>query len=134
MVSKGMEKFDKMVQLNQAESQEKIARAIKAIIEMEQAGEKLQICELTRRTGLSRGFFYKNTRVRNELNRVMEVQKGKVFQSPRQVILDAAMNKQIGFLHKQLEKKDKQIKELEAENEKLTKALNRKELAFIRHL
>ncbi len=134
MVSKDMEKFDRMVQLNQAESREKIAKAIKAILEMEQAGEKLQICELTKRTGLSRGFFYKNLRVRNELDRVMEEQKGKVFQNPRQVILDAAMNKQIGFLHKQLEKKDKQIKELEAENEKLTKALNRKELAFIRHL
>lgn len=129
-----MEKFDKMVKLNQAESKEKVASAIAAIIEMEQAGEKLQICELTRRTGLSRGFFYKNPKVRKELDRVMESQKGKVYQSPRKVVLDVAMEKQIAFLNKQIEKQNKQIAELQAENEKLRKALNRKELAFIKQL
>lgn len=129
-----MEKFDKMVKLNQAESKEKVASAIAAIIEMEQAGEKLQICELTRRTGLSRGFFYKNPKVRKELDRVMESQKGKVYQNPRKVVLDVAMEKQIAFLNKQIEKQNKQIAELQAENEKLRKALNRKELAFIKQL
>lgn len=129
-----MEKFEKMVKLNQAESKEKIASAIAAIIEMEQAGEKLQVCELTKRTGLSRGFFYKNPRVRKEMDRVMEAQKGKVYQSPRKVILDVAMEKQIAFLNKQIENQKKQIAELQAENEKLRKALNRKELAFIKQL
>lgn len=129
-----MEKFEKMVKQNQAESKEKIASAIAAIIEMEQAGERVQICELTKRTGLSRGFFYKNTAVRKGLDRVLELQRGMTFTNPRKAVLDVAMEKQIALLTKQVEKQKKQIAELETENKKLQKALNRKELAFIKGL
>ena len=129
-----MEKFEKMVKQNQAESKEKIASAIAAIIEMEQAGERVQICELTKRTGLSRGFFYKNTAVRKELDRALELQRGMTFTNPRKAVLDVAMEKQIVLLTKQVEKQKKQIAELEAENKKLKKALDRKELAFLKQL
>lgn len=129
-----MEKFEKMVKQNQAESKEKIASAIAAIIEMEQAGERVQICELTKRTGLSRGFFYKNTAVRKELDRALELQRGMTFTNPRKAVLDVAMEKQIVLLKKQVEKQKKQIAELEAENTKLKKALDRKELAFLKQL
>lgn len=129
-----MEKFEKMVKQNQAESKEKIASAIAAIIEMEQAGERVQICELTKRTGLSRGFFYKNAAVRKELDRALELQKGMTFTNPRKAVLDVAMEKQIVLLKKQVEKQKKQIAELEAENTKLKKALDRKELAFLKQL
>lgn len=129
-----MEKYEKMVKLNQAESKEKIASAIAAITKMEQDGEKLQICELTKRTGLSRGFFYKNPSVRNELDRVMESQKGKVFQNSRKVVLDKAMEKQIMLLTSQIEKQKKRIEELEVENKKLHRALNKNNLKFIKSL
>lgn len=129
-----MEKFEKMVKQNQAESKEKIASAIAAILEMEQAGERVQICELTKRTGLSRGFFYKNTAVRKELDRALELQRGMTFTNPRKAVLDVAMEKQITLLTKQVEKQKKQIAELEAENIKLKKALDRKELAFLKQL
>lgn len=129
-----MEKFEKMVKQNQAESREKISSAIAAIIEMEQAGERVQICELTKRTGLSRGFFYKNTAVRKELDRALELQRGMTFTNPRKAVLDVAMEKQIALLTKQVEKQKKQIAELEAENKKLKKALDRKELAFLKQL
>lgn len=129
-----MEKFEKMVKQNQAESREKISSAIAAIIEMEQAGERVQICELTKRTGLSRGFFYKNTAVRKELDRALELQRGMTFTNPRKAVLDVAMEKQIALLTKQVEKQKKQIAELEAENIKLKKALDRKELAFLKQL
>lgn len=129
-----MEKFEKMVKQNQAESKEKIASAIAAILEMEQAGERVQICELTKRTGLSRGFFYKNTAVRKELDRALELQRGMTFTNPRKAVLDVAMEKQITLLTKQVEKQKKQIAELEAENKKLKKALDRKELAFLKQL
>ena len=129
-----MEKFEKMVKQNQAESKEKIASAIAAIIEMEQAVERVQICELTKRTGLSRGFFYKNTAVRKELDRALELQRGMTFTNPRKAVLDVAMEKQIILLKKQVEKQKKQIAELEAENTKLKKALDRKELAFLKQL
>lgn len=129
-----MEKFEKMVKQNQADSKEKIASAIAAILEMEQAGERVQICELTKRTGLSRGFFYKNPAVRKELDRALELQRGMTFTNPRKAVLDVAMEKQIALLTKQVEKQKKQIAELEAENKKLHKAMNRKELAFIKQL
>ncbi|MCH5201194.1 MAG: hypothetical protein J1F60_09575 [Oscillospiraceae bacterium] len=129
-----MEKFEKMVKQNQAESREKISSAIAAIIEMEQAGERVQICELTKRTGLSRGFFYKNAAVRKELDRALELQRGMTFTNPRKAVLDVAMEKQIALLTKQVEKQKKQIAELEAENKKLKKALDRKELAFLKQL
>lgn len=129
-----MEKFEKMVKQNQAESREKISSAIAAIIEMEQAGERVQICELTKRTGLSRGFFYKNATVRKELDRALELQRGMTFTNPRKAVLDVAMEKQIVLLTKQVEKQKKQIAELEAENKKLKKALDRKELAFLKQL
>lgn len=129
-----MEKFEKMVKLNQDESKQKIAIATAAIIEMQQAGEKVQICELTKRTGLSRGFFYKNSKVRRELEKAYELQKGQTFTNPRKAALDVAMEKQIVLLTKQIEKQKKQIEELEAEKQKLKKALNRKELAFIKQI
>lgn len=129
-----MEKFEKMVKQNQAESREKISSAIAAIIEMEQAGERVQICELTKRTGLSRGFFYKNAAVRKELDRALELQRGMTFTNPRKAVLDVAMEKQIVLLTKQVEKQKKQIAELETENKKLKKALDRKELAFLKQL
>lgn len=78
-----MEKFEKMVEQNQAENREKISSAIVAIIEMEQAGERVQICELTKRTGLSRGFFYKNAAIRKELDLALELQRGMIFTNPR---------------------------------------------------
>ena len=129
-----MEKYEKMVKLNQAESKEKIASAIAAITKMEREGEKLQICELTKRTGLSRGFFYKNPSVRNELDRVMELQKGKVFQNPRKVVLDKAMEKQIMLLTNQIEKQKRRIEELEEENMKLRNALTKNSLKIIKSL
>ena len=129
-----MEKFEKMVKQNQAESKEKIASAIAAIIDMEQAGERVQICELTKRTGLSRGFFYKNTAVRKELDRALELQRGMTFTNPRKAVLDVAMEKQIALLTKQVEKQKKQIAEIEAENHKLKMALNRNELSYIKNL
>lgn len=129
-----MEKFERMVKQNQAESKEKISNAVTAIREMEQAGEKVQICELIKRTGLSRGFFYKNPSVRKELDRAFELQKGRTFENPRKAVLDVAMDKEITLLKRQIEKQQKQIKDLEVENQKLKKALNRKELAFIKQL
>ena len=123
-----------MVKQNQAESREKISRAIAAIIEMEQAGERVQICELIKHKGLSRGFLYKNTAVRKEFDRALELKRGMTFTNPRKAVLDVAVEKQIALLKKQVEKQKKQIAELEAENTKLKKALNRKELAFLKQL
>ena len=54
-----MNRYDKMVELNRLLSKEKERRAINALIEMKEEGW-ISVTELTRRTGLSRTYFYKN--------------------------------------------------------------------------
>jgi len=129
-----MSNYDKMVNLNKTVSNEKISRAIAAIIEMQQAEEKITVSELTKRTDLSRGFFYKNSKVRKRLEKALEDQKDKIFVNPRQVILDQALEKKVVILEKQNEKQKKIIQDLEKEIAKLKKSLNRKELSFIKNL
>ena len=58
-----MSKYDRMIALNRKSSEEKVDKAVKAIHKMLEDGEKVTIPKLMNRTGLSRGFFYKNPTV-----------------------------------------------------------------------
>lgn len=60
-------KYDKMIAVNKAESEQKIKKAIRAIDDMGARGLPISVTELVRWTGLSRGFFYKNEQVRQKL-------------------------------------------------------------------
>ncbi|MEZ3469430.1 MAG: hypothetical protein K1W40_13780, partial [Schaedlerella sp.] len=55
-----MNKYDNMIEKNRKVSEEKIARAKSAIREMIEEEEKVTIPKLMKKTGLPRGFFYKN--------------------------------------------------------------------------
>ena len=61
-------KYDKMIAVNKAESEKKVEKAIQAIEDMRSRGVQVSVTELTRCTGLSRGFFYKNILVRQKLD------------------------------------------------------------------
>ena len=63
-------KYDKMIAVNRAESEKKVEKAIQAIEDMKSRGVQVSVTELTRCTGLSRGFFYKNMLVRQKLDEV----------------------------------------------------------------
>ena len=63
-----MSKYSKMVETNQKVSKEKVDCAIQAIKEMLEKEEQLLVCDLVRKTGLSRAFFYKNPTV-NKIGR-----------------------------------------------------------------
>ena len=63
-------KYDKMIAVNKAESEKKVEKAIQAIEDMRSRGVQVSVTELTRCTGLSRGFFYKNMSVRQKLDEV----------------------------------------------------------------
>lgn len=63
-------KYDKMIAVNKAESEKKVEKAIQAIEDMRSRGVQVSVTELTRCTGLSRGFFYKNMLVRQKLDEV----------------------------------------------------------------
>lgn len=129
-----MKKYERMLQVNRETSREKVACAKAAIIAMESKPERITVMELAKRTGLSRAFFYKNEEIREQLRETMGRQQGMRFVSPRKVILDAAMERQLSLKDGKIEKLEKQIKALTEENVKLQKALNRKDLAFLKKL
>lgn len=111
---KSMSKYDKMIALNKQASEEKIEKARREIVRMADEGEKLSIQKLMQRTGLSRGFFYKNPQVRKEIDRALEQQAGMM--DPRREVMDMAMNNELAMLHQK-------VKTLQTENEQLRKEL-----------
>lgn len=129
-----MKKYDHMVELNRQSSKEKVTRAIAAIEDMEQKAEKITVAELVLRTELSRAFFYKNEEVRGALDAAMKRQQGMRFVSPRKAILDVAMSQELSLKDKKIKILEEKVKDLSTQNNKLKKAVNRKELAFIKNL
>lgn len=127
-----MSKYSKMVESNQKASKEKIDRAIRTIKEMLDKEEQLLVCELVRKTGLSRAFFYKNPTVSKFLNEARQKQEGKVFHQKKKVILDYALERQNELIKMEYEKSQKENKDLKAENEKLKKALKKKKLRLLK--
>ena len=67
-----MSKYDKMIEENQRKSKEKIELALQAIQDMLANKERISVPKLMKKTGLSRGFFYKNPTVRDTLNQAVE--------------------------------------------------------------
>jgi len=127
-----MSKYEKMIACNRKSSAEKIDLAKKTIFEMLDEGEKITIPKLIAKTGLSRGFFYKNPIVRSVLNKALEQQVGMT--DPRKGILDMVMDNEIAALHEKIRTLQKEINRLADENERLQKALNRKNTNFLRSL
>lgn len=127
-----MSKYDKMVALNAERSKEKIEKAKKTIWDMVDKEEKVTIPKLMQKTGLSRGFFYKNNVIRGELDRVLECQVGMI--DPRRSIINHAMDQQILRLQKQIAEQKQKIESLEKENERLKRAIDQKSVNFLKNL
>lgn len=129
-----MSKYSKMVEKNKISSKEKIDRAIRTIKEMVDKEEPLLVCDMVKRTGLSRAFFYKNPEVSSYLSEARKKQEGKVFHHRKKVILDYAVEQQNELIKKEFEKSKRKNEELRAENERLKKALRKKDLDFIKQI
>lgn len=139
-------KYDKMIAVNKAESEQKIKKAIRAIDDMGARGLPISVTELVRWTGLSRGFFYKNPLIREELDNAIKNQ-GACY-NPRQVIIDKAMNNTLMILKSEIRKVKAQNEELQLKNEELCeqnkclnkevenlkKQLGRKEIGLLKKL
>jgi hypothetical protein len=119
-----------MIATNKKKSDTKIEQAKQAIYEMLEAEEKITIPKLMNKTGLSRGFFYKNPVVRKEVDRAMQRQAGLV--DRRKKILDMAMEGRIITLEETIADLKRENAELRKQNEKYQKALNKKELNLLR--
>ncbi len=129
-----MTKYDRMVATNRATSDAKIAKAKAEIAKMVSENIQVTVGELVKRTGLSRGFFYKNEEVSRALENARDLQDGKALTRPQKVILDAAMDKQLQILQQQIEKLKSENSSLSKKNQDLQKALNKKDLNFIKNL
>jgi len=127
-------KYDRMVATNRATSEAKIAKAKAEIAKMVSENIQVTVGELVKRTGLSRGFFYKNEEVCRALENARDLQDGKALTRPQKVILDAAMDKQLQILQQQIEKLKSENSSLSKKNQELQKALNKKDLNFIKNL
>lgn len=129
-----MTNYDRMLEINRSTSRDKIEKAKLEITQMLKTDTEVSVCELVKRTGLSRGFFYKNEEVFEALERARDLQKGKTFYKPQEVILNKAMELQLVTLQKRIDKLQLENDRLVAENQKLQKALNKKDLAFLKGL
>ena len=126
-----MSKYDKMLELNKRKSEEKVERAILAIRTMVLEKEKVSVPALMQKTGLSRGFFYKNPEVRKAVDRALQLQAGMV--DKRRKILDMAMDNRILQLEQQVAKLKRENETLRKENEAMRKALNKRDLNLIKN-
>lgn len=127
-----MNKYDKMIALNKKASEEKMDKAKKAIWKMLDEGEKVTVPKLMAKTGLSRGFFYKNPMVRKEIDRAMQQQAGMV--DPKRYIGDMVLKSRIELLEQQVRELQRENEELRKEKKKLENALDKKALNLIKNL
>ena len=127
-----MSKYDRMVSLNRQISEAKMELARRTIFEMLDEGEKISVPKLIIKTGLSRGFFYKNPTIRRLVDEAMEKQVGLV--DPRRGVFDMAMDNEMIQLHEQIRILQKENQRLAEENIKLKKAMDRKNLNLLRSI
>ena len=113
-----MNNYDNMLLANKKLSEEKKILAIDTIRLMVKANEHISIVELTKLTGLSRSFFYKNEQVNDELMKALKSQEGKILSSRRDKTLNEALKETVKM------QKD-EIDRLRREKSQLTFALKR---------
>ena len=139
-------KYDKMVEVTQKESRQKIKLAKETILHMFENKEKISVTALVKETGLSRGFFYKNPEIREVLDDVMNRQKldpdnYKVTQREKMEKELSDLKNEVAGLKNQNKELMMKIRELEGHNqqlkmglEKLQQKLARKELSFLKKI
>ena len=125
-----MNKYDRMLAVNKQASEAKIEKARREIVRMVDDGEKVSIQKLMERTGLSRGFFYKNPQVRKEIDRALEQQMGLA--DPRREVLDMAMSHELAMSQQEVERLRKENEQLRQELEVAKKALAKKNVGVLK--
>lgn len=139
-------KYDKMIAVNKAESEQKIKRAMQAIEDMSARGFQISVTELARWTGLSRGFFYKNMQVRQKLEEAANRPSvAEVWRPPQEKEVDGS---KLQTLKEDFRRSEMENQRLKLENEQLTqkcdtlqkeidtlkKRMGRKEIALLKKL
>ena len=110
-----MGKADKMVERNKKVSREKAESVCKEIERMLADKERISPQELVRRTGVSRGFLYKNPVVSERMRQARIRQMDGQFIPVQKTILDSAMERTLELQKEQLRKKNEEVEALQKE-------------------
>ena len=120
-----MAKYEKMNEANQQESERKIQLAVAEIHRTVSEGKPISVSELSRNTGLSKGFFYKNEQVRSLLNEEKEKQDQGTFARIKREVRDKSLEKQVELYQREIKRLLNENENLKKENRKLVRALNK---------
>ena len=112
-------KYDKMKECNQEENRKKVELAITEIKRMETAGKKISVSELSKNTGLSKAFFYKNEDVRTVLDASTEQQREKNFVAIKEEVKRMSLERQVEYYEKKIKELIRENESLQVENAKL---------------
>ena len=120
-----MAKYDKMNEANQRESEKKIQLAIAEIYRTASEGKTISVSDLSRNTGLSKGFFYKNEQVRSLLNDEKEKQDQGTLAQIKREVRDKSLEKQVELYQREIKRLLDENENFKKENRKLVRALNK---------
>ena len=109
-----MNNYDNMLLANKKLSEEKKILAIDTIRRMVKANEHISIVELTKLTGLSRSFFYKNEQVNDELMKALKSQEGKILSSRRDKTLNEALKETVKMQKDEIDRLRREKSQLKA--------------------
>ncbi|MBP5607126.1 MAG: hypothetical protein J6X66_02490 [Lachnospiraceae bacterium] len=113
-----MNKYDNMLLVKRKISEGKKILAIDTIRKMLRNDEPISIVELSKSTGLSKSFFYKNEFVKAELNNALYAQQGKLLRSRRDKTLNEALKETVKLQKEEIER-------LRREKDQLTFSIKR---------
>jgi len=120
-----MAKYDKMNEANRQESEKKMQLAIAEIRRTASEGTAISVSDLSRNTGLSKGFFYKNEQVRNILNEEKEKQNQGTLAQIKREVRDKSLEKQVELYQREIKRLMDENENLKKENRKLVRTLNK---------
>ncbi len=99
-----MTNYDNMLLSNKKLCEEKKILAMDTIRRMLRDNEPISIVELTKQTGLSRSFFYKNEFIKNELMKAIQEQQGKILHSRRDKTLNEALKETVRIQKEEIDR------------------------------
>lgn len=138
--------YEKMIAVNRIESEQKIKLATMAIEQLIEKGEYPSVTLLVKKTGLSRGFFYKNPEVRSRLDAALQspsVSCRRIWSGSKDSKNDNTEALQMEImeykvrnrsLSQENEELRGQIEELKVQVEKLKSRIKKKELSMLKKL
>ena len=105
-----------MKECNQEENRKKVELAITEIKRMETEGKKISVSELSKNTGFSKAFFYKNEDVRSVLDASTEQQREKNFVAIKEEVKRMSLERQVEYYEKKIKELIRENEILQAEN------------------